>query len=261
MVNDSIETAESIPMRQIYKGQYCYLIGHFVDADLEDDDTYVPHEDRKDFYSFTLYPSDGYDGRIAIRLAAVSEGDDYEMILRDEKGKAIDSTKNHSQVIKLVKTPSISTATKYYIEVIAHHIGESSLRDYHIAAVDYIARGKTTLRLSPSKLTASPGVWSSDAYKTVSLPAGSKVVSAKISATKGNAKKDYGHTLRVRINNGAYTTVKWKSGDINLPELVGKDASGTWYAGFMAAELPSSATGIVSMSSFNIVLEYEYESR
>lgn len=262
VMNDTFETAESIPMRQIANGQYCYLIGHFLDGEIQNDDgSSEPHIDRRDCYSFTLYPSDGHDGRLAIRLAAVSSGDDYELNLYDENGRFIDSTKNHDQVIKLVKTPKILTATKYYIEVKANHISENSSLDYHIAAVEYISTMKKSIYMSPSKLTSTSGVWSSDSSKSVSLPSDAVVVSAKISATKGNQNKSYGNQLRVKINNGNYTTVTWKSGDIDLPQLVGQKASGTWYAGFKAQALSSSSGGIVSMSSIKITVEYEYDSR
>lgn len=259
VINDTMDTAESIPMGQIAKGQFSYMIGHFIDGEIENDDgTTETHIDRSDWYSFTLYPTDGHDGRLAIRLAAVSSGDDYELNLYDKNGTLLDSTKRNDPVIKLVKTPKISTATKYYIEVKANHISDGSLLDYHVAAVEYISTVKKTLYLSPSKLTSTSDVWSSNASKSISLPDGATVVSAKISSTKGSTNKNYGNQVRVKINNGSYTTVTWTSGKIDLPQLVGQPASGTWYVGFKAKALSGST---VSMSGFKIELEYEYDTR
>lgn len=63
------------------------------------------------------------------------------------------------------------------------------------------------------------------------------------------------------VNNGTYVPVTWKSDEIDVPDLVGQNFCGVWYAGFTATLLSgSSALDYIQMNSFKLIIEYKYDS-
>ena len=173
------------------------------------------------------------------------------------------SSTNSGNSNEVVKTPEITGSGTYYIKVEAVTVPDPSASSYRIKVNEYITTKTVTASLTPRTLITTKDTWSADASIDESkLPADAKIVSAKVSATKPSQTAAYNDMLRVKIGkNGSYVTVTWKSGEIDVPELVGQNCCGIWYAGFKASMLSGvSALDSISMSSFKLIIEYEYDS-
>ncbi len=201
-------------------------------------------------------------GRVAITLYGIPYGHDYDLYLYDSSQKCIYSSQKSGSSTEVVKTPAVTSSTKYYVVVKAKNVPDYSKSTYRLKVDEYMVTKSVTSSFEPRTLVAESGVWSSDgiADKT-SLPSDAIVVSAKVSASAPNTKAAYNHTLRVKIGSGSYIPVTWKSGDIDVPQLVGKKCCGKWYVGFKATMIPGvSALNYISMSGFRLKVEYEYDS-
>lgn len=252
--NNSIETAEYISASSLLNKTYPYLKGNFHTND--------KYTDRVDFYSFSVTQLTGSKGRIAITLYNIPSGNDYDLYLYDSTGKCIASSTKSGTNSEIVKTPAITSSTKYYVMVEGKKVSDYSASDYRLKVDEYIATKSVTASFEPRTLVTESGVWSPDgvADKT-SLPSDATIVSASISATKPSSSTAYGHMLRVRIGDGNYTSVDWKSGNIDVPQLVGQRCSCEWYVGFKATLMPgSSAFNSNSMNGFKLNVEYEYDT-
>lgn len=251
--NNSFEHAEYIPASSLLNKTYPYLSGNFVsNGELND---------TVDYYTFSVTKNTGSKGRVAITLDGIPSGNDYDLYLYDKDHKLIASSEKSGTSSELVKTPE-STGATYYLLVKVKTVNYAN-SSYRIKFDEYMVTKSVTASLTPRQLVTTSGVWSPDAsVDKSSLPSDATIVSAKVSATKPSTTAAYGHTLRVKIGkNGTYVPVTWKSGDINVPELVGQNCSGVWYAGFKASLMPgSSALDSIQMSSFKLIIEYEYDS-
>lgn len=249
--NSSFSDSELLPYSGLTGGSYSYVAGNF-----NSNDNYT---DTEDYYRFGLGKSDGSNGRIAIKLEGIPAGHNYDLYLYDENQNLVASSKRLSNKNEIIRTPAISKYTSYYILVKAETVPDHSNSSYRLSVGDYIATvTKSKVGLSPVTLNTSPNEWSPNAYRDMSsLPEDAVVLSAKISATKSSSSKAYNNVLRVKLGNGEYETVTWKSGEIEVPGLVGQKCSCTWYAGFKGSVLTS--TPLISMSSFKMTVTYEYD--
>ncbi len=252
--NNSFETAESISISSLLNKTYPYMQGSFHIND--------KYADTVDYYSFSITKNTGSKGRVAITLYGIPYGHDYDLYLYDSSQKCIYSSPKSGSSTEVVKTPAVTSSTKYYVVVKAKNVPDYSKSTYRLKVDEYMVTKSVTSSFEPRTLVAESGVWSSDgiADKT-SLPSDAIVVSAKVSASAPNTKAAYNHTLRVKIGSGSYIPVTWKSGDIDVPQLVGKKCCGKWYVGFKATMIPGvSALNYISMSGFRLKVEYEYDS-
>jgi hypothetical protein len=246
--NNVIESAEYFPLSSLLNKTYWSLVGDFK---------YI--EDNDDYYKITISKTNGNKGRVAIKLEDIAYGNNFDLYLYDANGNEIMTSKRTGNQKEIIKTPEISTYTTYYLRVKPETIADRTSSNYSIKVDEYISTVSVTKSLTPSSVTAYTGSWSTNAYRDMTnLPSDAKIVSAKVSATKGTSPKTYGNELRVKIGNGSYTYVTWKSGNIDLPELIGQNCSSYWYAGFRAYEL-STNVGMVSMKSFKLTIQYEYD--
>lgn len=251
VLNDNFEKAESLPLNLLYNGNtYLYLTGNF--------NSNAMHTDTSDFYKFSMGSSTGNKGRVAIILDGVSSNNNFDLYLYDKNHNCIDSSVLTGNKRDVVRTPLISSYTDYYLEVRAEEANNTNNSVYKIFVEDSIEVVSGSFKLAPTTLNTKPDVWSTDAYRDLShLPSDAVVLSAKVSAKKSSSSKGYNNVIRVKIGNGDYETVTWKSGDVNIPGLVGQKCNAVWYAGFKASVLTS--TSVVSMSSFEITLQYEHD--
>lgn len=257
--NDTINTAETIPVSLLYDETYYMLRGNFTT------DTF--HTDRRDFYKFHIGKTTGHNGRVAIRLDSIASGNNFDLYLYDANQNLIASSKRTGNQKDIVKTPEITSYTDYFLEVRAETITNASTL-YNIFVEDYYFTTTKTVKLSPSTLNATPDKWSADAYRDMTsyVNPTAVVTKAKISATKSKSSGGYNHVIRVKLNkNDDYVTVSWNSGAVEIPGLVGKNAYGTWYAGFKASELPQmiggkpTYLGIVALSDLTLEVTYDYQ--
>ena len=249
MLNDSFESAEYMPVSLLLNKTYWSMLGDFHNYDI----------DAVDCYYLGFGKTTGSNGRIAIKMENVAYGNDYDLYLFDENHNLLKSSERTGNANEIIKTDPINSYTKYYLAVIPYAMNDTDNTGYTIKVDEYISTVTTTKTLTPSSLTANTGSWSTNAYRDMtSLPNDAKIVSAKVSATKGTSPKTYGNQLRVKMGNGDYTVVNWSSGNINIPELIGQYCSDYWYVGFRAYEL-SSNVGMVSMKSFKLTIQYEYD--
>lgn len=249
--NSSFSDAELLPYSGLKNGSYSYVAGNF-----NSNENYT---DTEDYYKFGLGSSDGSKGRIAITLEGIPVGHNYDLYLFDENQNLVASSKRLSSKNEIIRTPAISKYTSYYILVKAETVTDYVPTSYRLSVREYIGTvTKSNVGLSPVTLNTSPNQWSTDAYRDMtSLPEDAVVLKATISATKSSSSKAYNNILRVKLGNGAYETVTWKSGEIEIPGLIGQNCSCYWYAGFTGSVLTS--TPLISMSSFKMTVTYEYD--
>ncbi len=260
VVNDTFEKAELFPSYLLHQGTYYCLRGNFESNDL--------HIDRSDFYKFSVTKSEGNKGRIAIRLDNMATGNNFDLYLYDANYNCISSSKQLGNKKEVVKTPEITTTTDYFLEVRAVTVSSTQNSIYNLFVEDYIITETKTAKLSPITINAKPDQWSPNASKDMTryVPTNAIVTKATVSAKKSSSSGGYNHVIRVRLNNtDDYEAVAWKSGEATIPELVGKNCYGTWYAGFTASELPQiiagkpTYLGIVALSNFELTVTYEYD--
>lgn len=247
--NDSFETNEYLPLSSLLNKTYTSLHGNF-----NSNDTYT---DVSDFYGFSVGRTTGSSGRVAIKLEGVPSGHNYDLYLYDANGMLVSSSNRILNRNEIIKTPVVSEPTSYYLEVRAETVPDYSVSSYSIIVDEYIETVTKTVSLSPTTLNASPDTWSTDAYRDMrSIPSDAIVLSATVSAKKGSSSTGYNNVIRVKLGNNNYETVNWKSGEIEVPGLIGQNCSGYWYAGFKASVLSGS---IVSMNTFKLTIKYEYD--
>lgn len=257
--NDSFETAESLPTYLLYKKSYYLHRGDFVSNEFK--------TDTVDYYKFSVTKGEGNKGRMAIILDGMATGNNFDLYLYDANYNCIASSTRTGKQKEIVKTPEITSTTDYYLKVEATTVSGTN-STYNITVGDSIGAATVTAKLSPTTINAKPDEWSPNASKdmTRSVPKNAVVTKATVSAKKSTSSGGYNHVIRVRLNNtDNYETVAWKSGSATIPELVGKNCYGTWYAGFTASELPQMIAGkptylgIVALSNFELTVSYEYD--
>lgn len=257
--NDSFETAELLPVYLLYRKSYSLHRGNFVSNEFK--------TDTVDYYKFSLSKGDGNKGRIAITLDGMATGNDFDLYLYDANYNCIASSTRTGKQKEIVKTPEITSTTDYYLKVEAVTVSGTN-STYNITVGDSIGSATVTAKLSPTTINSKPDEWSPNASKdmTRTVPQNAVVTKATVSAKKSTSSGGYNHVIRVRLNNNDnYETVAWKSGSATIPELVGKNCYGTWYAGFKASELPQmiggkpTYLGIVALSNFELTVSYEYD--
>lgn len=256
--NDSFETAELLPLPLLLSNSYPFLRGNF-----ESDEH---HTDEHDYYKFSIGGSTGNKGRVAIILSGMATGNNFDLYLYDSNQNLINSSKNLGNTKEILTTPIVTSYTDYYLEVRNESATNNDNSTYNITVEENIVTVTTTVSLSPTTLNASPNEWSTDAYRNMSsIPSDAVVISAKISAKKSTTNNAYNNVLRVKLGNNEYVQVAWASGDIEIPQLIGENCSGYWYAGFKASELSvivagkPTYLGIVSMNTFKLTVTYEYD--
>lgn len=258
--NDSFETAESLPTYLLYKQSYYLHRGDFVSNEFK--------TDTVDYYKFSVTKGEGNKGRMAIILDGMATGNNFDLYLYDANYRLIASSIRTGNQKDIVKTPEITSTTDYYLEVRAKTVSSTQNSTYNIFVKDSIGSATKTAKLSPTTINSKPDQWSPNASKdmTGSVPKNAIVTKATVSAKKSSSSGGYNHVIRVRLNNkDDYETVAWTSGSATIPELVGKNCYGTWYAGFTASELPQliagkpTYLGIVALSNFELTVSYEYD--
>lgn len=253
--NNSFERAEYISISSLLNKTYPYLLGDFKGNE--------NFTDTVDYYTFSITKNTGSKGRVAISLENIPSGHNYNLYLYNSSHTLIASSTKSGNSNEVIKTPEITGSTTYYVKVEAVTVPDPAASSYRIKVNEYMTTKTVTASLTPRTLVTTKDTWSADASIDESkLPADATIVSAKVSATKPSTTAAYNHMLRVKIGkNGTYVPVTWKSGDIAVPELVGQNCCGTWYAGFKASMLSGvSALDSISMSSFKLIIEYEYDS-
>ena len=257
--NDSFETAELLPTYLLYKKTYYLHRGDFVSNEFK--------TDTSDFYKFSVSKGEGNKGRMAIRLDGMATGSNFDLYLYDANHNCIAESTRTGKQEGIVKTPEITNTTDYFLEVRVVDVSATN-SIYNIYVEDSIKSATKTAKLSPITINSKPDQWSPNASKdmTSSVPQNAIVTKATVSAKKSSSSGGYNHVIRVRLNNrDDYETVEWKSGSATIPELVGKNCYGTWYAGFTASELPQliagkpTYLGIVALSNFELTVTYEYD--
>ena len=260
VVNDTYDKAEVLPTYLLYKQSYYCHRGNFESNDL--------HIDRSDFYKFSVTKGEGNKGRFAIRLDNMASGNNFDLYLYDANLNCIASSTRTGNQKDIVKTPEITSTTDYYLEVRAKTVSSTQNSIYNIFVEDSIKTETKTAKLSPTTINSKPDQWSPNASKDMTsyVPKNAIVTKATVSAKKSSSSGGYNHVIRVRLNNkDDYETVAWTSGSATIPELVGKNCYGTWYAGFTASELPQliagkpTYLGIVALSNFELTVTYEYD--
>lgn len=245
--NSSISRPELFPS-SAYNGSYVY--GNFASND--------EYTDTEDYYRIGTGKTDGDNGSVAIKLENIPKGHNYDLYLIDQNQNVVASSKRLGNSNEIIRTPYVSSYTTYYLLVKAETVPDHSESYYRLKMEDYIVTETKSVGLQPTTLNTSPNEWSTNAYRDMrNLPDDAVVVSAKVSAKKSSSSKGYNNIIRVKLGNGEYETVTWKSGDIEVPGLIGQNCSAYWYAGFKASVLTS--TSIVSMNTFKITITYKYD--
>lgn len=258
--NDSFETAELLPAYSLYKKTYYLHRGDFTSNDLK--------TDERDYYKFSIDPNTGKNGQVAIRLDNFASANNFDLYLYDANYNCIDSSERLRNIKDIVTTPAITKTTDYYLEVRVKTKSSTTDSIYNIYVEDCFKSTTVTAKLSPITINATPDEWSPNASrKMTGIPSDATVTKATVSAKKSSSSGGYNHVIRVKLtDNGDYETVSWTSGEVTIPDLVGKNCSGTsWYAGFKASELPQMIAGkptylgVVSLNTFVLTVTYEYE--
>lgn len=245
--NSSISRPELFPT-SAYNGSYIY--GNF-----NSNDEYI---DTEDYYRIGTGKADGDNGSVAIKLENIPKGHNYDLFLLDQNQNVVASSERLGNSNEIIRTPNITSYTTYYLLVKAVTVPDYSESYYHLKMEDYIVTETKSVSLQPTTLNTSPNEWSTNAYRDMrSLPDDAVVVSAKVSAKKSSSSQGYNNIIRVKLGNGDYETVSWKSGDLEVPGLIGQNCSAYWYAGFKASVLTS--TSIVSMNTFKMTITYKYD--
>lgn len=257
--NDSFETAELLPTLLLYKKTYYLHRGDFVSNEFK--------TDTVDYYKFSVSKGEANKGRMAIILDGMATGNNFDLYLYDANYRLIASSTLTGKQKEIVKTPEITSTTDYYLKVEAVTVSGTN-STYNITVEDSIGSGTVTAKLSPITINSKPDQWSPNASKDMTklVPTNAIVTKATVSAKKSSSSRGYNHVIRVRLNNkDDYETVAWTSGSVTIPELVGKNCNGIWYAGFTASELPQlvggqlTYLGIVTLSNFELTVSYEYD--
>lgn len=253
--DDSYTDAQVISSGPLLDKTYSYVQGGFYGA-----------SDLADCYLFGLGSTSGSKGRVAIKLEGIPFGHDYNLELLDQNGNIIAYSRRAGNTNEIIRTPVVTAYTNYYVRVIPVNVPNYENSTYRIIFDTNIVTETKTSSLTPTTLNSTSDTWSTDAYVNNStLPADAKIVSAKVQAQRSTVNNATLNQLRVKVGSGAYQTVTWKSGDVDVPDLVGQNASGYWYAGFEAKELAVIIggqvvyLGIVSMNNFKLTVQYEYD--
>lgn len=245
--NSSISRPELFPT-SAYNGSYVY--GNFYSND--------EYTDTEDYYRIGTGKTDGDNGSVAIKLENIPIGHNYDLFLIDQNQNVVASSERLGNSNEIIRTPCVSSYTTYYLLVKAVTVPNHNESYYRLSMLDYIVTNTVSVNLQPSTLNTSPNEWSTNAYRDMrNLPDDAVVVSAKVSAKKSSSSKGYNNIIRVKLGNGEYETVTWKSGDLEVPGLIGQNCSAYWYAGFKASVLTS--TSIVSMNTFKMTITYKYD--
>jgi hypothetical protein len=261
--NDTFSDAKLLTASLLLSKSYTYVQGNFIQYT---DANGVLVTDPTDYYKFSENASAGLEGRFSIKLEGVPSGHNYSLFLYDINLNLVASSERASNVNEIVRQNQKLTAmTTFYIEVRPISVPNYSASNYRLVFDKSYEKVTKVQSLTPASLYAAADTWSSDAYyNNSSLPSTAVIRNAKVSASKGTSTNAYNNQIRVKIGSGAYETVAWANGDITVPGLVGQNANGYWYAGFRASELPTlvggnAIYGGVSMKTFKITIEYEYD--
>lgn len=255
--NDDLDNAKFLSTNSILnKTLYSYILGGFYGE-----------EDVLDCYEFSTSKTTGSEGRFAIKMEGIPSGHNYNLYLFDENGDIIAAStraSNRNEIVKI--TEKASRYTTLYVVVQPVTVPDYEKSSYRLIFDEYIATGTKKLTFLPTQVTTTSGAWSSDVSASgTSIPSNASITSATISASKSTVVNGIGYQLRAKVGSGAYTQVNWSSGDIALPELVGQNASGTYFAGFTATEIMVKVgnryqyLGFMSMKSFKMTVNYEYD--
>jgi len=255
--NDDLDNAQFVSTNSILKKTlYSYISGGFYGED-----------DVLDCYEFSTSKTTGSEGRFAIKMEGIPSGHNYDLYLLDQNGDVIAAStraSNRNEIVKI--TEKASSYTTLYVVVQPVSVPDYEKSSYRLIFDEYIATGTKKLSFSPTQITTTSGTWSSDVSASgTSIPSNALITSATISASKSTVVNGIGYQLHARVGSGAYTRVNWSSGDIALPELVGQNASGTYFAGFTATEIKVKIgsryeyLGFMSMKSFKMTVNYEYD--
>ncbi|MCI9079788.1 MAG: hypothetical protein HFH68_12860 [Lachnospiraceae bacterium] len=253
--NNSADDAKLVSTTGLLKKTSSYVLGSFYGED-----------DIADWYKFSINKTDGSNGRFAIKMSNIPVGHNYDLYLYNQDMEEIDRSIRASNTNEIVRTDGVDSHQTYYLRVEPQKVPDYDASSYRLVFDEYIATGTKTIGCSPIQLTCSNNTWSSDASGTgTTIPSNAKITSLSVAAQEGTVKNGTNRQIRVKIGNGQYYTGSWYNGTAEIPGIAGQNASGKYYVGFTATELPVLVSnkltyiGIINMKSFKVTVNYEYD--